>query len=80
LVDWTFYHFKIDFNDYFYRKKDFGADNDSNEARVKAFKNDYADSFLLWQQILFWMDLQNNDDAVCDSDGEEFYHLLFIIY
>ena len=71
---------KYDFNDYFYRKKDFSADNDSNEARVKAFKNYDANSFLLWQRILFWMDLQNNDGAACGSDDVEFYHLLFVIY
>lgn len=39
LVNSIFYHFKINFNGYFYRKIYFNVTNDLNEVHVKVFKS-----------------------------------------
>jgi hypothetical protein len=51
-----------------------------NEAHAIAFDNGDSNDALPLQRILFLMDLLNNDGAVYDSYGVEFFHQQFIVY
>ena len=79
-INWFFYHHKIDLTDYFYYNRYYVVVNGWNEVHAAIFNNGGFSDALLLVQILFLMDLQNNDGAVCDSYGVEFFHLLFIVY
>ena len=79
-ADWFFYRYKIGLNDCFYQKRCYAANNGLNEAHAKVFDNGDSNDAQLLQRILFWMDLQSNDDVVCGSYDVGFFHLLFVIY